>query len=176
MRDLPLKIVRAHDPALAICADADVWHRYVLTREIEKLPPLPAGRAFTFFEFRRLGSRRMLRYVERGATDAEKWERAFMSGVTRVEGPLFEKGAWEPEGARSPDHEHMTEAERDEFAPLDIKDIGRWIYLVSDLPKDCVPRSEPLLGSAAAWDVSVSLCAAQSQSDAAKSSSPPKGG
>ncbi len=146
MQDRIIKLCRAHDPALsALSAEQVLAYARSRADGEASLPQLPASAtAPTWFHTRRLRQSQVFDYVERATSDPEKWRRAFAAGVVRVEGPLctktFGADAWEPAEIHRDGYQHMELDELDGFAPLDIIDIGQWIYTLSYAPKDSAPR------------------------------------
>lgn len=175
--DRPIKIIRAHDPVFVPFALAQI-DPYLTSRDPAKLPALAPSAQPTWFTFRRLTRRQLREFVERASSDNEKLDRAFAAGVIAVEGPGAPGGAgkWVPTGVGDPGHLHMQDAELDLFAPLDLTDVGQWVYAMSCSPLGCFPHLRALPMSLRVLDGFDPPSAAPSPTDAAPSNSPPREG
>ena len=168
--DRLISMVRPHDPAFAgRNAEAVAYAR---TRVDEDLPQPPVGKAYTYFRFRRLTRSQLFDRVDLEVTDTKRFEAAFRIAVKQVEGPLFGR-KWSPAG------DELTDAELDEFDPLDIVDIGRCVYFHSYAGKGSAVSYQLQLMSGAVLDgMARALRSAErreSELTDSPSSPPPKG-
>ena len=164
-----LTLVSFTDPALHASESTTAelldwaWDRKTKTREsTREALKIPAGHDPMLFSFRRLRRKVLHQFVESATTDAERFERAFMAAITKVEGGRFSE-PWVPTGADESSFVAMSEDElEDNFSLAEARDVGQWIYAHSVLGKGSAPRLRPLPSSLAAFDAHGPRSAVQS--------------
>lgn len=159
MREDRIRVVSVLDPAI----DRDVMtvadmNEYVRTRDFSKLRFVP-GVEPQVYHIREIPHGLWERYVKSASTlsDEERWRRAFLCGVTRVENLYQRDGTtipdWDPPKA-APGLDVMADAALERFWPAEREEIGALVLHHSflhpriapsyPLPPMCLARLEEL--------------------------------
>jgi len=163
------------DPALALVT-ASAAVRFATSRDPSDLGEL-GGAAPVVYTYRRLTRGQRL-FAEGAGTEAERYERSFLAGITRLSGGFFAEdtglSAWAPEGVGGREYVAMTGDERDYLeaviGPAAIVDVGAVIYVRSWLRPKAVPLFPRPPTSLLAWDALPRPSAVPSPAGAAPSS------
>ena len=165
--DTLLKVVCSTDPAIDIAASS--LRDYIRTRDLQHIKFLP-GEEPTYYYLRRIPHGLFLRYVEKGDTELDRHDRAFMAGVDHVDNLRTYDGAvhstWSPGGIMSSGRDRvlvMTDDELSLFPFEDIHDVGAAAYGYAFLRPGCV-GSYPVPPS---WAYALEMATVRSQYAAA---------